>query len=143
AAEPVVDHRRVDTGPLGDAADGGALVAAFGELGPGRVEQLRAGVRTAPTAPPPALRSGGGHRTILAPGAETGAGTLVPMTVTTASLLGAVTPSRTEFRELAALHRVIPVTRRLLADDETPVGVYRKLAGERAGTFLLESAEDG
>ncbi|MBV9922469.1 MAG: hypothetical protein JOY78_16695, partial [Pseudonocardia sp.] len=36
--------------------------------------------------------------------------------------LGAVTPSRAEFRELAALHRVIPVTRRLLADDETPVG---------------------
>ena len=40
-------------------------------------------------------------------------------------------------------HRVIPVTRRLLADDETPVGVYRKLAGDRAGTFLLESAENG
>ena len=65
------------------------------------------------------------------------------MTVSTASLLGAVTPSRAEFRELAAVHRVIPVTRRLLADDETPVGVYRKLAGDRPGTFLLESAENG
>ena len=65
------------------------------------------------------------------------------MTVSTASLLGAVTPSRAEFRELAAAHRVIPVTRRLLADDETPVGVYRKLAGDRPGTFLLESAEHG
>jgi anthranilate synthase component I len=57
--------------------------------------------------------------------------------------LGAVTPSREEFRELAAAHRVIPVARRLLADDETPVGLYRKLAGDRAGTFLLESAENG
>jgi anthranilate synthase component I len=57
--------------------------------------------------------------------------------------LGAVTPTRDEFHELARGHRVIPVTRRLLADDETPVGVYRKLAGSRAGTFLLESAENG
>jgi anthranilate synthase component 1 len=57
--------------------------------------------------------------------------------------LGAVTPSREEFRALAVEHRVIPVTRRLLADDETPVGVYRKLAGGRPGTFLFESAENG
>ena len=60
-----------------------------------------------------------------------------------AGALGAVTPSREEFRALAVGHRVIPVTRRLLADDETPVGVYRKLAGDRPGTFLLESAENG
>ena len=60
-----------------------------------------------------------------------------------AGALGAVTPSREEFRALAVEHRVIPVTRRLLADDETPVGVYRKLAGDRPGTFLLESAENG
>ncbi|HVL85628.1 MAG TPA: anthranilate synthase component I, partial [Pseudonocardia sp.] len=39
--------------------------------------------------------------------------------------------------------RVIPVVRRLLADDETPVGVYRKLAADRPGTFLFESAENG
>jgi anthranilate synthase component I len=57
--------------------------------------------------------------------------------------LGAVSPSREEFRALAVGHRVIPVTRRLLADDETPVGVYRKLAGDRPGTFLFESAENG
>jgi len=57
--------------------------------------------------------------------------------------LGAVSPGRAEFRELAREHRVIPVARRLLADDETPVGLYRKLAGDRAGTFLLESAENG
>src|SRR4051795_12715348 len=46
---------------------------------------------------------------------------------------------------LAALEtsRVVPVTRRLLADAETPVGAYRKLASGRPGTFLLESAEHG
>ena len=57
--------------------------------------------------------------------------------------LGAVTPTREEFRALAVGHRVIPVARRLLADDESPVGVYRKLAGGRPGTFLFESAENG
>ena len=56
---------------------------------------------------------------------------------------GAVTPDLGTFRTLARDRRVIPVTRRLLADGETPVGVYRKLAGERPGTFLLESAEHG
>src|ERR687888_2037579 len=60
-----------------------------------------------------------------------------------AGALGVVTPSREEFRALAVGHRVIPVTRRLLADDETPLGVYRKLAGDRPGTFLFESAENG
>jgi anthranilate synthase component 1 len=57
--------------------------------------------------------------------------------------LGAATPTREEFRALAADRRVIPVVRRLLADDETPLGVYRKLAGSRPNTFLLESAENG
>ena len=47
------------------------------------------------------------------------------------------------FRELAVDTRVIPVTRRLLADGLTPIGLYRSLAGERPGTFLLESAEQG
>ncbi|CAL9287213.1 anthranilate synthase component I [Streptomyces sp. NPDC095602] len=47
------------------------------------------------------------------------------------------------FRKLAADRRVIPVSRRLLADGDTPVGLYRKLAAQRPGTFLLESAENG
>ena len=55
---------------------------------------------------------------------------------------GVVAPDEKTFQELARTHRVIPVTRRLLADGETPVGVYRKLAGG-PGTFLLESAEHG
>jgi len=53
---------------------------------------------------------------------------------------GNVLPSEDTFRRLAREFRVIPVTRRLLADGETPVGVYRKLAGG-PGSFLLESAE--
>jgi anthranilate synthase component 1 len=55
---------------------------------------------------------------------------------------GAVVPDEATFRKLARDRRVVPVTRRLLADGETPVGVYRKLAGG-PGTFLLESAEQG
>ncbi|GAA2892092.1 anthranilate synthase component I [Streptomyces mexicanus] len=47
------------------------------------------------------------------------------------------------FRKLAGDRRVIPVTRKLLADGDTPVALYRKLAAERPGTFLLESAENG
>lgn len=47
------------------------------------------------------------------------------------------------FRKLAVDRRVIPVSRKLLADGDTPVGLYRKLAAERPGTFLLESAENG
>ncbi|MEU4684650.1 anthranilate synthase component I [Streptomyces xinghaiensis] len=56
---------------------------------------------------------------------------------------GAATMDLTTFRKLAADRRVIPVSRRLLADGDTPVGLYRKLAAERPGTFLLESAENG
>ena len=55
---------------------------------------------------------------------------------------GRVSPTADEFRALADKQSVVPVTRRLLADAETPVGVYRKLAGG-PGTFLLESAENG
>jgi anthranilate synthase component 1 len=60
----------------------------------------------------------------------------------TAYPTGDIVPSRDEFRALAAEFPVVAVTRRLLADGETPVGVYRKLGGG-PGTFLLESAEHG
>lgn len=56
---------------------------------------------------------------------------------------GAVTPALETFRVWAAERRVIPVVRKLMADAETPVGLYRKLAQGRPGTFLLESAEHG
>jgi len=58
---------------------------------------------------------------------------------------GAAQPDEATFQRLAANRpatRVVPVIRRLLADAETPVGIYRKLAGG-PGTFLLESAEQG
>ena len=51
--------------------------------------------------------------------------------------------NREEFREYAKSFNVIPVYRKLLADGETPLGVYRKLAKSAPSTFLLESAEHG
>ncbi len=53
------------------------------------------------------------------------------------------TPSLEDFRTQAVDRRVVPVYRRLLADTETAVGLYAKLAGNRPGTYLLESAEQG
>ncbi len=55
--------------------------------------------------------------------------------------LGVTSPTAEEFGRLD--QPLVPVVRRLLADSETAVGVYRKLAGNRPGTFLLESAEQG
>jgi anthranilate synthase component I len=55
---------------------------------------------------------------------------------------GVVVPDEETFVSRAGGRRVVPVVRRLLADGETPVGVYTKLAGG-PGTFLLESAEQG
>ncbi len=65
------------------------------------------------------------------------------MTAPDSSSADSHTTSRATFLDLAADHRVVPVTRKLLADSETPLSVYRKLAGEREGTFLLESAQNG
>lgn len=53
---------------------------------------------------------------------------------------GRIWPCREEFLELARTRRVIPVVERLLVDDATPLGIYRRLA-RGAGTFILESAE--
>jgi anthranilate synthase component 1 len=57
--------------------------------------------------------------------------------------MSAATTTLDEFLDLAADHRVVPVTRKVLADSETPLSAYAKLAGDREGTFLLESAENG
>ena len=46
-------------------------------------------------------------------------------------------------QRIAAGDRVVPVTRQLFADAETPVAIYRKLSRGDVGTFLLESAEQG
>ncbi|MFM1941750.1 MAG: hypothetical protein RI897_732 [Verrucomicrobiota bacterium] len=51
-------------------------------------------------------------------------------------------PSLEQFRELAGQGNLIPVTRRLLADLETPLSAYRKIQGE-GESFLFESVEGG
>ena len=51
-------------------------------------------------------------------------------------------PSLPEFLKLAAKGNLIPVTRRLLADMETPVSAYRKIRGQ-GEAFLFESVEGG
>ncbi|MFM8898086.1 MAG: anthranilate synthase component I [Actinomycetota bacterium] len=48
-----------------------------------------------------------------------------------------------EFREYAQTFNVIPVAASFLADNETPLTLYSKLAENRENTFLLESAEHG
>jgi anthranilate synthase component 1 len=48
-----------------------------------------------------------------------------------------------EFRIVAKSYNVIPVWQKLFADNETPLALYRKLAKNKPGTFLLESAEHG
>ena len=48
-----------------------------------------------------------------------------------------------EFRTFANDFNVIPVSRRYLADNQTPLSLYKTLAKDRPGTFLLESAEHG
>lgn len=51
-------------------------------------------------------------------------------------------PDRDTFIALAADHGSVPVWREVLADLETPLSVYAKLAGD-GPSFLLESAEHG
>lgn len=49
-------------------------------------------------------------------------------------------------QELAALakdHRVIPVIETLFSGSETPLSIFEKLAADKEGSFLLESAEQG
>jgi anthranilate synthase component I len=54
-----------------------------------------------------------------------------------------ITPSREEIHELFQQGDMVPVYRRLLADLETPVSVYLKLAQTGDVSFLLESVEGG
>jgi anthranilate synthase component 1 len=54
-----------------------------------------------------------------------------------------ISPDLDGFRVQAAARRVVPVYARYLADAETAVGLYAKLAQNRPGSYLLESAEQG
>ena len=51
-------------------------------------------------------------------------------------------PKKEEFCRLAKQGNLIPVTRRLLADQETPLTAYRKIRGQ-GESFLFESVEGG
>src|SRR5438067_2609471 len=51
-------------------------------------------------------------------------------------------PTPEEFRKLAGHGNLIPVTRRLLADFETPLSAYQKIRGQ-GESFLFESVEGG
>jgi anthranilate synthase component 1 len=51
-------------------------------------------------------------------------------------------PEFDEFQKLAAQGNLIPVTRRLLADFETPLSAYQKIRGQ-GESFLFESVEGG
>jgi anthranilate synthase component 1 len=51
-------------------------------------------------------------------------------------------PTQSEFLTLAAQGNLIPVTRTILADFETPLSAYRKIRGQ-GESFLFESVEGG
>ena len=51
-------------------------------------------------------------------------------------------PTLDEFKTLASQGNLIPVSRRLLADLETPLSAYRKIRGQ-GESFLFESVEGG
>jgi len=53
-----------------------------------------------------------------------------------------IEPAKEEFLKLAGLGNLIPVTRRILADFETPLSAYRKIRGQ-GESFLFESVEGG
>jgi anthranilate synthase component 1 len=53
-----------------------------------------------------------------------------------------IRPTLEEFRRLARRFAVVPVVREVVADEETPVGAFRKLAAEGTAA-LLESLEGG
>lgn len=48
-----------------------------------------------------------------------------------------------EFKKLAEQYSVIPLVDSVFSGTETPVTIYEKLASNRPGSFLLESAEQG
>ena len=53
------------------------------------------------------------------------------------------TPDLAHFSQLAAEYTLVPVTRTVAADLETPVGAFLRVASEEPEAFLLESVEGG
>ncbi len=52
-------------------------------------------------------------------------------------------PNLAEFQELARTHSLVPVTRTVAADLETPVSAFLRVAANEPEAFLLESVEGG
>jgi anthranilate synthase component I len=55
----------------------------------------------------------------------------------------ALFPALPDFLKLASAHTLVPVCRRLVADLETPVSAFLRLAADEPECFLLESVEGG
>ena len=55
----------------------------------------------------------------------------------------ATAPSLREFQRLARTHSLVPVTRMVAADLETPVSAFLRVAAGEPEAFLLESVEGG
>ena len=55
--------------------------------------------------------------------------------------MATISPTFEEFTALAAQHRVVPVWSELVADSETPVTAFAKIASSEEPAFLFESAE--
>ncbi len=53
------------------------------------------------------------------------------------------TPSLNDFAQLARTHTLVPVTRTVAADLETPVSAFLRVAAHEPEAFLLESVEGG
>src|ERR1700735_1875290 len=52
-------------------------------------------------------------------------------------------PSLRDFQRLAREHSLVPVTRTVAADLETPVSAFLRVAAKEPEAFLLESVEGG
>jgi len=53
------------------------------------------------------------------------------------------TPSLRDFQRLAKSHSLVPITRTVAADLETPVSAFLRVAAKEPEAFLLESVEGG
>ena len=51
--------------------------------------------------------------------------------------------SLAEVQQLATKHKVVPLVQTIFSGTETPLSVFEKLAVDKAGSFLLESADQG
>ena len=52
-------------------------------------------------------------------------------------------PSEKEFQRLSRVHSLVPVYRTVVADLETPVSAFLRIANDEPEAFLLESVEGG